>query len=188
MHLPSAYETLEAHYGPFPCEHQVLAADTGFVRHMQEKLENRTAEVILVIQRPDGYVLVHTKPVYPPGTWRLPSGGIHPGEAPTAAALREAAEETGLEIQLERPLGLLTYDLYDQTIRVPFVSYLFLLVTPGGRPAPQDTDEEISGYRWIPPGDLEVVAEQLCCLPPFWRSWGAFRAPAHILAVGRLLG
>jgi putative (di)nucleoside polyphosphate hydrolase len=31
-----------------------------------------------------------------PGAWQMPQGGIDPGEAPEAAALRELTEETGL--------------------------------------------------------------------------------------------
>src|SRR5207253_2905877 len=44
------------------------------------------------------------KQVYPPGLFRPPSGGVEPGEGFEAGARREAFEETGLEIELDRYL------------------------------------------------------------------------------------
>ncbi len=36
--------------------------------------------------------------------WTFPGGAIEPGETPEAAAVREAFEETGLHVELLRPL------------------------------------------------------------------------------------
>ncbi|MCA9884818.1 MAG: NUDIX domain-containing protein [Anaerolineae bacterium] len=51
---------------------------------------------VLLIQREDYEV------------WALPGGAIDPGESPAVAAIREAKEETGLEIRLTRLVGLYT--------------------------------------------------------------------------------
>jgi 8-oxo-dGTP diphosphatase len=40
------------------------------------------------------------------GCWTLPGGGIEHGEDPYDAAIREAEEETGLRIRIERLLGV----------------------------------------------------------------------------------
>ena len=56
----------------------------------------RVAEVVPVIQRENGHVLAMIKDGYPAEAYRLPSGGIHKGEAILDALLRESYEETGL--------------------------------------------------------------------------------------------
>jgi 8-oxo-dGTP diphosphatase len=38
--------------------------------------------------------------------WNLPGGGVEQGELPTEAVLREVKEETGLEVAIERLLGV----------------------------------------------------------------------------------
>jgi 8-oxo-dGTP pyrophosphatase MutT (NUDIX family) len=52
------------------------------------------ADQILLIKREDFEV------------WGLPAGQLEPGESMTQAAIREAYEETGLEVQLTRLVGI----------------------------------------------------------------------------------
>ncbi len=163
----------------FPIRHQEIRSGADFYRAMVEKASKCNGEVVLALRRPDGRLLLHTKPFYPPHTWRLPSGGIRIGESPEEAACREVEEETGLSARPERLLGVLTYTLRSEAGEVSFASVLFLFRTEGGRPAPRDTGERIGGYRWVKPKGLYRVAAHLRRLPLPWRDWGYFRAPAH---------
>ena len=43
---------------------------------------------------------------YKPGCWDLPGGHLAPGESFDGCLLREVKEETGLEVAIERLLGL----------------------------------------------------------------------------------
>jgi ADP-ribose pyrophosphatase YjhB (NUDIX family) len=42
------------------------------------------------------------------GAWDLPAGYLDPGESPEQAALRETREESGLQVRLERLVGVYT--------------------------------------------------------------------------------
>ena len=44
------------------------------------------------------------------GSWNLPAGYVEVNETPEIAAVREAGEETGLEIEVERLLGNVFFD------------------------------------------------------------------------------
>ncbi|MCE5259012.1 MAG: NUDIX hydrolase [Chloroflexi bacterium] len=143
----------------------------------------RVAEVVLLLQRPNGRFLVHTKGFYPAGTWRLMTGGVHPGEDPADAALREADEETGLVVRLERPLARIDYEFLNEAGTLTFTSYLYLLRELGGALGALDDSEAITGYREVSLDEFEPLAEQLEALQgDDWADWGRFRAAAHRIA------
>ena len=88
--------------------------------------------------------------------WSLPAGGMEPGETPTQAAIREAREETGLVIAIERFLGLYTNPdictVYPDGRRVQIVSATFLARVVGGQLI--ESNEETAELRWFPPDAL----------------------------------
>lgn len=61
----------------------------------------RRHDVTFAVRDAKRLVAVIRKPSFPPGAWRIPSGGIAPGESFEQGVLREALEETGLAIELE---------------------------------------------------------------------------------------
>lgn len=146
---------------------------------------DRFGEVCMVVRRPAGTLLVSTKDFYPPGAFRLPTGGISHGERVLDALLRETREETGLEAEVRRFLAWIDYE--GASGEVLFHTFAFLLDETAGRLGPLDPHERISEYREVAPGALRSVAESLERIAPQlgreiqgdWSAWGRFRAVAH---------
>jgi 8-oxo-dGTP pyrophosphatase MutT (NUDIX family) len=80
--------------------------------------------------------------------WCLPGGHSDPGEGFAATAIREAKEETGLDIELIHFVGAYTRIGGDMTIHLA----AFLAKPAGGSPAPQV--EEVLDLRYFDPADL----------------------------------
>ncbi len=181
---------LERTYGLFPRQHYRLAVGVAHLDFWREKvLHERRGEVALVIQRTWQEVLLHTKTFYPPGVYRLPSGGVSWNEAVSDALRREVYEETGFSTRDERLVGLVSYEFQNDGQAVPFVSYVFLLPGVEGLPAVQDANEHISSFRWSPIAELPAVAAALRSLPddsPGRQDWGRFRALVHDFVVERM--
>ncbi len=68
------------------------------------ELKTPLLTVDVVIRYGDGIVLIERKN-YPPG-WALPGGFVEVGESVETAAVREAKEETSLDVVLEGLLGI----------------------------------------------------------------------------------
>jgi len=83
--------------------------------------------------------------------WGLPKGLIEEGEPKETTAVREAREETGLETELEEPLGETSYFYVWEGVRVAKVVHFFLLRQTGGDV--NDHDFEMEEVRWLPLAD-----------------------------------
>ena len=174
------------HYG-VPVERAYrYAVSEDTYRYWQLVRRKRVAEVVLALRRPVGRYLVHTKGFYPPGVYRLLSGGIKPGEELLAAVQRETAEETSLEVRIEHFLAIQHHCFAWRGQSEPFTSYLFALVEVGGALRVGDEGEQITAFRDVDLHDLLALAENLEALPPDWNDWGRFRATAHRLVVETL--
>lgn len=141
----------------------------------------RYGEVVLFVRRPNGKLLLHTKETYPEHTWRLPSGTLRKGESLLTGLQREAKEETGLDLAVERFLAVVEYEFRFRDSAIPFLSYCFLLQELGGQLQVQDPSEGISGFMEASVEDLLGVAVKLESLPGKRADWGQFRAYAHRL-------
>jgi 8-oxo-dGTP pyrophosphatase MutT (NUDIX family) len=105
----------------------------------------------VVIRQDDRFLLVHEKEQR---FWNWPQGRVEEGETPEQAAVREAREETGLEIALERRLAVLE-DTFPDTKEI----HVYLgTVVAGQLDLPED---EILDARYFTAGELESLKEHL---------------------------
>ncbi len=104
-----------------------------------------TASAIVVGSR--GVVLHRHKRL---NMWLQPGGHIDAGETPVQAAVREAAEETGLPVSLADPAGpLLHVDVHPGPRQHTHLDVRYLLHAPDQRPAPPDGEsQEVSWFQW----------------------------------------
>ncbi len=147
------------------------------------KSTRRRGEVILVVPRPHGRVLVHTKSDYPDQVYRLPGGGIERGEKIEVALEREAHEEMGFELRPARFLGIVENVFHAGGTDLRYPSYIFSTPITAQPPEVLDSHEEISGFRDVPLAELGQIARRLESLPPEWQPWGRFRAAPHELVL-----
>ena len=100
-----------------------------------------TVDIIIEIQREDGkegIVLIKRK--NPPPGWAIPGGFVDYGESLEEAAVREAKEETSLDVQLKKQLH--TYSDPDRDPRQHTISTVFV-ASARGRPKAEDDAQEI---------------------------------------------
>ncbi|GAB2607293.1 NUDIX hydrolase [Pseudactinotalea suaedae] len=99
------------------------------------------------------------------GTWGLPGGALHAEETAVAGALREAAEEAGIDAGRVRPVAT-------SVLSHPDWSYTTVLARTDPGLHVEATDAESLEIRWVPMAD---VADRRL-LPAFGDAWPDLRA------------
>jgi len=89
--------------------------------------------VDVIIPSEEGVVLIQRGSDPFEGQWALPGGFVEVGETVKQAAVREAVEETGLNVELARLVGV--YSEPDRDPRGHNVSVAFLARVLGGEPS-----------------------------------------------------
>lgn len=148
---------------------------------------DRIGEVCMVVRRRDGNLLAMKKIFYPPGAYRLLTGGINHGEHVLDALLRETYEETGLEVAVKRFLAAVAYHIEGAEGVTVFYTFAFLLDEIGGLLQIVDESERVEAFRTVKSADLPVMADYLDGIGAKyseeiggdWRAWGRFRAVVH---------
>jgi 8-oxo-dGTP pyrophosphatase MutT (NUDIX family) len=92
---------------------------------------------------------------YPPGLFRPPSGGVEPGEAFEAGAAREAYEETGLTVELERYLVRVQARFLWGEEALDWTTHVFSARPLAGEVRAVDT-REIAEARWATVAELDT--------------------------------
>jgi ADP-ribose pyrophosphatase YjhB (NUDIX family) len=84
--------------------------------------------------------------------WSLPKGHIEEGETPEQAAIREVAEETGIESKIEKSLGVIDFWFMAGGNRIHKTVHHYLFRESGGLLAPQES--EVDEVAWFPLGEI----------------------------------
>ncbi len=142
----------------------------------------RTHDVTLFILNGRRLALIR-KPRFPPDVWRPPGGGVKPGEDFVGAVRREAFEETGLRVEVERYLVEARARFVHRPSELDWRTHVLLATTVDETLEPRDT-EEIAEARW---GTLDELAgplrERLLATGrAFWR----YRVALHDAALAEL--
>lgn len=119
------------------------------------RYKNPIPTIDLIIEIPDekgrpGIILIR-RGHYPPG-WALPGGFVEYGETLEAAAVREAREETGLEVRLSGQFH--TYSDPARDPRKHTISTVFLAKARGVPKAGDDARQAAVFYRRTLPAPL----------------------------------
>lgn len=104
---------------------------------MHRDLDGRT-EVLLVHRRT-------------PTLWALPKGTPDAGETIEETALRETREETGIQVEIERPLRSIRYFFVRGSTRFHKTVHFFLMRPIGG--SIEEHDAEFEEVRWVELGE-----------------------------------
>ncbi len=131
----------------------LFSSDRGYAT---PKVDVRAAifhndSILLVRERSDGY-------------WTLPGGWADVGEAPSECVTREAKEETGYAVQVQKLLAVYDRSKHPHEPPFPFHVYkmFFLCEIVGGTATPNDEISEIDFFTRdaIPPLSLTRITSQ----------------------------
>ena len=91
--------------------------------------------------------------------WGFPKGHLEGDESPAEAALRETAEETGLQqLSLQGPIRVIDWHFRFRGRHIHKYCHFFLFESPEGEVCPQ-VDEGITACQWRPlPEALEILS------------------------------
>jgi 8-oxo-dGTP pyrophosphatase MutT (NUDIX family) len=151
--LMSQIPEMERLYGIPDILTLTVSADQPEIDRIKRSMKRgRAHDITLYIYKDDGFIFI-AKPFYPSGLFRAPSGGVHPGESFVDGAKREALEETGVVIELERYILRINVCFKSDLDLVDWTSHIFTARYLNGEIIPQDT-YEISEARLVHPDEI----------------------------------
>lgn len=121
---------------------------------------------VVIVATKDGKILLDKRDIPPQrGEWSFPSGYVDIGETVEEAAIRETSEETGLEVRLDRLVGI-----YSSTER-PILLVVFAATVTSGTLETGDESQDVRFFDLdeLPalafPHDLQILKDSLGALP-----------------------
>lgn len=102
----------------------------------------------ILIKRGEEYLLIKRAAEPDRGLWTIPGGLVEVGERVKEAAVREAREETGLEVEIRETLDVIDKIVRDGEDRVKyhFIIVDFLAVPTGGK---MKASSDALEARWV---------------------------------------
>lgn len=122
-----------------PVEH-AFSAGGVVIRHSQSG-----PELVLGRRRHDGRGAI----------WSLPKGTPDGDETPEETALREVAEETGLQVRILDTIGDIHYRFVRGGRRIDKTVHYYLMEATGGDLA--EHDHEFEAVRWVEVAEAETL-------------------------------
>ncbi|MBI4825744.1 MAG: NUDIX hydrolase [Nitrospirae bacterium] len=124
---------------------------------MKQTYRNPFLTVDVIIEINKGIVLIKRK--NPPPGWAIPGGFVDYGETIEDAVIREAKEETGLDVKLVRQFH--TYSDPKRDPRHHTVSTIFIATASGTPKAGDDAKEAEIFFRDTLPDDIAFDHRQI---------------------------
>jgi 8-oxo-dGTP pyrophosphatase MutT (NUDIX family) len=118
-----------------------------------------------IITAPDGQRLL----ILRNGRWDLPKGKVEAGETLQQAALREVAEETGVEARIQNPVPIKTYHIFKWGVKARRANFpkgwhlkqtSWFYMTADKQPFTPQQEEGITCGEWVAPDEWHRRLEQ----------------------------
>lgn len=183
MHLTEAVlAPLRERYGePCPLRWEGEVSDEEFT--LAGASPERRHDVTFFVFDPSGRLALIQKPSYPEGVWRPPGGGVRPDERFETGVQREAMEELGIHIELERFLVSSEATFRCAGDVIDWRTHVFSATTDEEDLQPIDT-YEISAARWGTAAELaNPIRERLL---ETGRALWRYRVELHDAALDQL--